>query len=136
MDLLNTEQYILMRKEAFRNDNINPTSTNAVDLLVWDTTRYTDFKKLLLGGTAVINDANLSVSGGNINTNFLLSGSYHRESTVLPTEIADHRGALQASINHSSADKNSNCNCPQLIRIHGIIYRQPMRRQVYHEFRT
>ncbi len=45
LDLLDTKQYLEMRREAFRNDHITPTRNNAPDLLVWDTTRYTDWQK-------------------------------------------------------------------------------------------
>ncbi|XHR94994.1 TonB-dependent receptor plug domain-containing protein [Mucilaginibacter sp. UC70_90] len=57
MDMLNTQQYLQMRREGFKNSGLTPTTTNAPDLLLWDTTRYTDFKKLLIGGTAHTTDA-------------------------------------------------------------------------------
>ena len=41
-DLLNTQEYLKMRREAFKNDGATITVNNARDLLVWDTTKYTD----------------------------------------------------------------------------------------------
>lgn len=105
MDMLNTAQYVAMRKEAFANDGIAMTSTNAPDILVWDTTRYTDFKKLFTGGSAHSLDAQVSLSGGSENTHFLASGGYHRETTVLPTDLADKRVSVHFNVNHSSNDK-------------------------------
>ncbi len=45
LTLLNTPQYLEMRREAFKNDGIEPTEDNAPDLLLWDTTRFTDWQK-------------------------------------------------------------------------------------------
>ena len=46
MDLLNTQQYLSMRHQAFTNDGESPSLGNGdYDLLLWDTTRYTDWQK-------------------------------------------------------------------------------------------
>lgn len=102
MDLLNTQQYLEMRREAFRNDGISPTNANAYDLLLWDTTNYTDFKNLLIGGTARITDAEMSISGGNTDTKFLIGGGYHHETTVYPGNSGDRRGSFHFNVNHSA----------------------------------
>src|SRR5258706_5725695 len=64
MDLLSTSTYLEMKREAFKNDVRIPNVDNSPDLLVWDTTRYTNWQKELIGGTANITDAQLSISGG------------------------------------------------------------------------
>lgn len=105
MDLLSTRQYLDMRYEAFRNDNIDwtsPTVYTAADLKAYDTTRYTDWQKELLGGKAEYTDAQLSMSGGNTNAQYLISGSYHRESTVFPGNATDQRGSLHFNLNGTS----------------------------------
>lgn len=84
MDLLNTTQYIAMRKEAFANDGTTPTSSNARDLLLWDTTKYTNWQKELIGNTMNITDSKIDISGGTDKTQFLAGFGYHRETTVLP----------------------------------------------------
>ncbi|MEB0280686.1 SusC/RagA family TonB-linked outer membrane protein [Mucilaginibacter sp. 10B2] len=104
MKMLDTKGYLNMRREGFLNDGITPDVTNAPDLLLWDTTRYTDFKKSLIGNTAHTTNADLSVSSGSAGTTFLMSGSYHRETTVFPTSQGNSRGAFHASINHVSPD--------------------------------
>jgi TonB-linked SusC/RagA family outer membrane protein len=108
MDLLNTRQYLEMRREAFTNDNIVPTATNAPDLFAWDTTRYTDLKKLFIGNRGHTRDVQLSVSGGNSATQFLIGGGYHKETTVYPTTLGDTRISGHFSLNHSSANKKFN----------------------------
>lgn len=98
---LNTQQYINLRKEAFVNDGITPSNSNAPDLLLWDTTQYTNLQKILLGNQATTNQAQFSVAGGNAQTNFLLSGTYTKESTALPGSFNNQRGTLNMNINHS-----------------------------------
>ncbi|NCD68586.1 SusC/RagA family TonB-linked outer membrane protein [Mucilaginibacter agri] len=110
MNYLNTQQYVEMRKEALKNDGVTPDATNAPDLILWDTTRYTDFKKLLIGNTAHITDAQLSVSGGDQTTQFFIGGGYHRETTVYPTDNADQKGSFHFNINHNSANKKFTIN--------------------------
>ncbi|MCX2680973.1 SusC/RagA family TonB-linked outer membrane protein [Galbibacter sp. EGI 63066] len=110
LKLLNTEQYIEMRTEAFANDGITPTVANARDLLLWDTTRYTDWQKVLIGGTAYTNNAQLSVSGGNKNTQFLFRGGYYRETTVFPGDQAYQRGSGQFNLNHTSENRKFGIN--------------------------
>lgn len=103
--LLNTQQYIQMRREAFKNDGVTPTERNAVDLLKWDTTRYTDWQKELTGGTANIINTQASISGGNEYFQYLLSGHYRRETTVFPGDFRDTRGGIHFSTSGTSADQ-------------------------------
>jgi len=106
--MMNTQQYLQMRREAFANDNKTMTSANAYDLLSWDTTRYTDFNKLLIGGTAHMTDAEASLSGGNTLSQYLVGANFHRQSTVYPGNMADQRGTLHFNVNSSSKNKKFN----------------------------
>lgn len=110
LDVLNTQQYLAMRREAFfMNDGLTTASTQyatAFDINgLWDTTRYTDWQKELTGGTAQYNDMQLSISGGNSNTQFLVNGGYHRETTVFPGDLSDEKGSLHVNINNSSSNQ-------------------------------
>jgi TonB-linked SusC/RagA family outer membrane protein len=102
-DLLNTSQYVAMRKEAIKNDNlaIGPLDS---DLNVWDSTRYTDWQKLLIGGTANISDIQGTLSAGNKNTSFRFNGGYHKETLVFPGDFYYQRASGQLSVNHKSTD--------------------------------
>lgn len=105
MDLLNTQQYLDIRNEAFANDGV-PPDFFAYDINgIWDQNRYTNWQKELLGGTATYNDANASVSGGNTNTQFLVSGTYHKETTVFPGDYGYNRAVIRSNINHSSENQ-------------------------------
>lgn len=91
VEMLNTEQYLEMRKEAFKNDGVTATASNAPDLLLWDQNAYTDWQKLLLGGTATVTDAQLSYSGGNERIRFFTSGNYRKDGTVFPGDMGSSR---------------------------------------------
>jgi hypothetical protein len=56
----------------------------------------------LLGGAAAITNAQLSLSGGSDRLNYLLSGTYHRETSVMPARGADRSYALYFNASHNS----------------------------------
>lgn len=105
LDLLNTQEYIAMRNEAFVNDNVTPTVANARDLLVWDQNRQTDWQEELLGGTAKYLDAQVSFSGGNQNTQYRFGGGYHRETTVFPGDNSDQRASAHVSVTNMTPNE-------------------------------
>jgi TonB-linked SusC/RagA family outer membrane protein len=105
MKLLNTRQYLEMRREAFKNDGALPNPNTDYDLTLWDTSRNTDWQKELIGGTAKYTDLQGKVSGGNGNTQFLIGTGYHRETTVFPGDFADVKGSVHFSINNASANQ-------------------------------
>jgi len=84
VDLMNTQQYVAMRKEAFLNDGVTPTLANAFDILAWDSTRQTNWQDLLIGGTAKSRNASVRISGGSFNTKLAAGVNYYREETVFP----------------------------------------------------
>ena len=105
--MMNTRQYLDMRYEAFNNDGINwqdPT-VSANDLKVYDTTRYTDWQKTLIGGVAQYTNMNASISGGTQAIQYLIGGNYHRESSVFPGNMSDQKGSLHFNINTKSANQ-------------------------------
>ncbi|MBI3137203.1 MAG: SusC/RagA family TonB-linked outer membrane protein [Sphingobacteriales bacterium] len=110
MDMLDTKSYLAMRREAFANDNVLANSVNAPDIFVFDTTRFTDFKKSLIGGTAHTLHTDFGINGGTENTQFRVNTGYHRESTVLPTTLANERFSVFTSVNHTNKRKNFSLN--------------------------
>jgi len=105
MDLLGTKDYLQMRHEAFANDGALPDAGSAPDLVSWDTTRYTDWQKALIGGTARYSDFQGSVSGGDPYTQFLIGGGYHKETTVFPGDLSDQKVSGHFNLSHHSADQ-------------------------------
>src|SRR5690606_15145240 len=104
IDLLKTDQYLQMRREGFANDGTTPNTTNAPDLLLWDSLRYTDWQDVLIGETARLSDIQLSISGGGDQITFLMGAGYHRESTVITGNYSDQR--ISGHINLSSISHN------------------------------
>jgi TonB-linked SusC/RagA family outer membrane protein len=109
MDLMNTSQYMAMRAEAFANDGITVYPQGAYDINgTWDKNRNTDWQKELIGGTAGINNAQASASGGNTNTQFLLSGTYRKETSVFPGDFHYGKGSVNGNFTHQSEDRRFN----------------------------
>ncbi len=107
---LNTQQYLEMRHEAYSNDNAVPVASSAPDLLVWDTTRYTNWEKSLIGGTAHYTNIGANVSGGNDNTQYLFGANYHVESTVFPNSNTDQKVSFHFNTTTSSSDQRFKMN--------------------------
>lgn len=103
---LNTQQYLAVRHEAKKNDNaaISPFDYDING--TWDTTRYTNWPKVLLGGTGYVTNAQASISGGNNNTNYLISGNF-RSTKNIQQLIG---GGEQISTIHFSMNSASNDN--------------------------
>ncbi|MCK0159045.1 SusC/RagA family TonB-linked outer membrane protein [Allomuricauda sp. F6463D] len=108
LDLLNTPQYLELRKEGIANDGFEDMFESPIfdffwpDLKTWDPDRYTDWQEELIGGTAYRNKAQLSVSGGNDRTQFLVSGAYQQETTVFPGDLKYKRGSVHSNLNNRS----------------------------------
>jgi TonB-linked SusC/RagA family outer membrane protein len=105
MRMMNTQEYLEMRREAFKNDNITPTASNAPDLFLLDTTKYTDWKNYFFGGHANTFDVNTSLSGGEKNTQFYTGAGFHREGYIFPGDFDDKRVSVNSSLTHHSSDK-------------------------------
>jgi len=105
MDLMNTQQYLAMRKQAFINDGLANYNPSDYDINgTWDQNRYTNWQKTLIGNTAQINDLQGTITGGSEKTQFLLSGSYRTESTVFIGDFLYKKGGSHFSLNHRSDD--------------------------------
>jgi TonB-linked SusC/RagA family outer membrane protein len=103
MKLMNTPQYLAMRRQAFTSDGIAQYPAWDYDINgTWDQNRSTDWQKELLGGTSLINEWQGTVSGGSEHTQFLLSGNYHTESTVFQGDFMYKKGGTQMNLNHRS----------------------------------
>ncbi|WP_375587403.1 SusC/RagA family TonB-linked outer membrane protein [Flagellimonas aurea] len=105
MNLMNTEQYLALRRQAFENSQEEMTESNAFDLLFWDQDRYTDWEEEFMGGTSMVNNINLSASGGNGTTSFRITSSYYKEGTIFPGEMDYRKVTGGLNIHHRSNNK-------------------------------
>ena len=108
--VLDLKEYLALRREAFKNDNVVPTVATAPDLLVWDTTKATRWQETFLGGTGHINDVQATLSGGDARTRFLFNSGYRKESTVFPGDNSDKRFVTRLNVDHNSADRRFGAN--------------------------
>jgi len=108
--LLNLQQYLEIRNEANRNDGITPSAdpssdSYAPDLTVWGADKSTDWAKYILGHTGHSSDGNVTITGGNENTNFNIGANFRTESSYLAGSSRYQRGGLHFTLQHTSPDK-------------------------------
>jgi len=110
IELLNTQQYLEIRKEANKNANrpVRPTDYDING--EWDQNRYTDWQKILIGNTSHYTNVQASISGGNNQTQFLVGTGYIRESSVFLGDFANDKGNVHMNINHKSKDEKFTFN--------------------------
>ena len=110
-DLLSTQEYLNIRKEAFENDGIVDYPGNAYDINgTWDQNRYTDWQEKLLGNNANITSIDLRIDGGNAYTNFRVSGNYRLQTTVFPGDFKYEKAGANANFGNQSEDGRFSIN--------------------------
>jgi TonB-linked SusC/RagA family outer membrane protein len=104
--MLNTSQYLQMRREALRNDGLSATLANAPDIALWDTTRNIDWQKQLWK-SARSTFAQAAISGGSELTTFRVSGRYSAAKDVSPlSDLNTNKSAnISFNLNHNSLNR-------------------------------
>lgn len=120
--LLNLEQYLDLRREAFANDGRIPSADPASreyapDLTIWSQTNGTNWSEYVFGHTANLTNFQLSVSGGNKNTNFNISGNFRTEGTIMLGDNTYNKGGLQSTITHISDNGRFRINLSSIYNI-------------------
>jgi len=105
MKLLNTSEYLDMRREAFTNDQVTANRNNAKDLKVWDTTVDQQWQKKLIGHVAPMYAAHASVTEGTDNFNILLGAGYQWNRLVYMGDFSNRKGGLHCSLAGTSTNK-------------------------------
>jgi TonB-linked SusC/RagA family outer membrane protein len=112
LKLMNTEEYLQLRKEAYTNYSqpipsiISSPNDIQYDVNgIWDQTKTEDWQKQLIGGNANYTTLNLSISGGNSNTQFVVGGGYIQETTVFPGDFKDRKANMRFNIIHQSSNQ-------------------------------
>ncbi|SHK84688.1 SusC/RagA family TonB-linked outer membrane protein [Chryseobacterium polytrichastri] len=105
MKMLSTSQYLDMRRQGYANDGITNYPATAYDVNgVWNQKRETDWQKELIGNTASSSSTQLSLTGGNDTTTFLLSVGHQEQSTVFAKDFKYLSNTLSNTISHRSKD--------------------------------
>ncbi|RKF31885.1 hypothetical protein BCY89_17200 [Sphingobacterium siyangense] len=110
LKMLNTEQYLEIRKEGFKNDNWTATADNAPDLLTWDQSAYSDWQREFYGASAPFSTYQLSFSGGNEYTQYLASTNFNRQGDPLPGNKNYQRGGALLNLSTQSKDQRFKLN--------------------------
>lgn len=118
MKMMNTEQYLDIRRQGFANDGVTKYPANAYDVNgAWDPERYTDWQEELIGRTATSSSIQLSVNGGNENTHFILTGSHSRQTTVFSEDFKYEMNSLLGNLSHRSNDNRLLLNVSGLFSV-------------------
>jgi TonB-linked SusC/RagA family outer membrane protein len=141
LPMMNTNQYLYMRREAFANDRVTPSNSNpsnfrtyAPDLTIYDTNKFTDWKKFFIGNSSYTTNINTSLSGGSENTQFLFGAGYYHETYIYPGDFAYDRASVNFNFHHNSIDKklsfdfsstysfdkNNSSGTPDLLHAYGL----------------
>lgn len=109
LTMMNTEQYLGMRRQAYANDGISVYPATAYDINgTWDQNRYTDWFRTLLGNTSVTSNVQLSLTGGGERTSFLVSYGHNEQTTVFAKDFRYKTNTLLGNLSHRSADNRLN----------------------------
>lgn len=103
-DLLNTADYLAMRREAFKNDGLTPSETDLDVNGTYPENRYTDFQKLFQGLAAASTRVSANYSGGANQTNYSISGSYGKNKDVQNAKGSIRDGSFRMNLNTATAD--------------------------------
>ena len=102
--LMNTEEYLAVRREALKNDGIVPDEFNAPDLKRWDPEKYTDWQRKFVG-TGSVTTIDASVSGGNLQMNYGIMANYTTQKEIMNNGGRNERAGLRTTFGHSSLDR-------------------------------
>lgn len=115
LKMMNTSQYLQMRKQAYENDGITVIPAAAYDLNTWSQDKETDWQKELIGNTADASTVQLSLSGGSETTSYLISYGHQEQSTVFPAAFKYRTNNLMGNFGYRSPDRRLEVNLTNAI---------------------
>ena len=106
IEMANTSQYLQLRKDAFKNDNISAYPVTAYDVNgKWDQSRETDWYKTFIGNTFLSQQQQLSYSGGNSQNQYHLGIHHQEQGTAFGNGMGYKRSGFNLSNTYSSEDR-------------------------------
>lgn len=106
LDMMNTSQYLSMRKAAYANDGITAYPATAYDVNgLWNQESDTDWLKRIIGNTATNSDVRLAVSGGGKLTKFSVSAGHNEQTAVFTKNVKYVNNTFSSQMTHQSEDK-------------------------------
>src|SRR5690606_3838338 len=111
LNLMNTAQYLQLRRDAFANDGITTYPANAYDVNgKWKQNKYTNWQDQLIGKTAVAQNTQFSMSGGSSQTSYMLSAAHRQDGAVFNNDTSYKRTNFLLNVRHTSNDQRFNLN--------------------------
>lgn len=105
LPMLQTPDYLELRKLAFSLDNIAHRPTDYDLNGKWDQSRNTNWQKELIGNSASFANYRTAITGGSQTHSYLLSASHNRQGTMYQKDLGYQRTALHLSTSHQSTDQ-------------------------------
>ncbi|QEH40098.1 SusC/RagA family TonB-linked outer membrane protein [Chitinophaga sp. XS-30] len=102
--IMNTEQYLMLRREGLKNDGRTPSAMDKDINGTWPEDRYNDYRKDLLGSYAQTTNASISYSGGSQNTSYLVGGSFRNNGNIQRHRGSHTDGSIRLSLNSTTND--------------------------------
>lgn len=105
LDLMNTSEFLTMRREAFKNDGLDPAEQGAMDLLTWDPSRNINWQDRLIGNTTSTINGELSMSGGSEYAQYRVFGGYNRVTPPFPGDFNSSKVSGGMTLSTNTANK-------------------------------
>ena len=104
--MMNTQEYLNLRKEAYKNDGTTKYPANAYDVNgVWNPNKYTDWQKYFVGGNSERTSNEFRISGGTSQTQLMLSAGHDEETPIFPGDYRYKKTKAGINVSHQSDDK-------------------------------
>lgn len=107
--MLKTKDYLQLRREAFALDGITPTATPgpgfAPDLMIWDSTKYTDWGRVLYGRKGMTNAGSVAVSGGSQYSTYRLGANYSKSRSIETTSGGASTAGMSVAVGMKTSDQ-------------------------------
>jgi TonB-linked SusC/RagA family outer membrane protein len=115
LTLLNKDEYLNMRRTAYKNDGIGTYPSNAYDVNgAWDQQNGIDWQKILIGKKATTSNTQLSANGGSKTTSFLVSLGHNEQTTVYGQDFKYTSNNFSSNLSHRSEDNRFQINVSNL----------------------
>jgi len=103
--LMNTQQYLAVRHNAFANDGTQPGNADLDLNGTWDTTRSVNWQKYFLGGHAPTTKVTARYSGGSANANFMIGAHYNEVGNIQISKGNVRSGGVDLGLNANTNDR-------------------------------
>lgn len=118
LKMMNTEQYLTMRRQAYVNSGVTTYPSNAYDVNgTWAQDSYHNWPEELLGNIAMISDFHTSLNGGSEQTKFLISLGHSEQTTPFGRGFRYVTNIFSNNLSHRSKDNNFEINVSNIFSL-------------------